>query len=150
MLPSRVYPLHCRIVRTLNTCAYALKTFNDHLAVKFGYPPKSITYNSGDRLSSLDLKTGDQIIVSQVADTEICTPSQLARSNLPVPGQAQAPSQSWESSVNDYDYLSSRTAFSSQASGSKGAGPSYVATDAGVLVHRVCKIIFLYVNQIPS
>lgn len=72
-------------------------------------------------MSSLGLKAGDQIIVTQRAGAEVAEPSQPASNPAPI----QPPSQ-----------LANLGAVQSGFSGVGGS--EFAETDAGFLVHRVC------------
>ena len=105
------------------------------LLVKSGYPPQSLTIVPELPLSSLGLRQGEQIIVSQKASAR--GPSSISKP------MSSAPALSIGSTGNSSfaPANSNPPPTSSKLSGK----PDAVRTEGGFLVHRV-SIIFKYLN----
>ena len=107
--------------RNKKVCAIQI-TFNSAHStyiVRSGYPPRSLTIVPELPLSSLGLKSGDQVIVNQIV-------SSLARDPPSPPRAKPASSQVPRASLSQPSRLASSS-----------TGPDYVDTPNGVLVHRV-------------
>ncbi|KAG1756652.1 uncharacterized protein EDB91DRAFT_1093798 [Suillus paluster] len=89
--------------------------------IRSGYPPQSLTIIPDLPLSSLGLKSGDQVIVNQKA-------SSSARAAPSPPKAKPVSSQPPQASLSQPN--SSRPAL-------RTSGPDYVDTPNGVLVHRI-------------
>lgn len=100
------------------------------MTVKSGYPPRALTLIPELPVSSLGLKAGDQIIVTQKAGTARPEPAQTIASTIQPPTQ-----------------LENLGAVQSRVPSGSG-GPEYAETDAGFLIHRVrlylCPILRAY------
>ena len=109
------------------------------LLVKSGYPPQSLTIVPELPLSSLGLRQGEQIIVSQKASAR--GPSSMSKpmSSAPAPSIGSTARSTGNSSFAPADSNPSPTP-------SKPSGkPDTVRTEGGFLVHRV-SIIYKYLN----
>lgn len=107
------------------------------LAVKSGYPPKTLTIVPELPLASLGLKAGDQIIVGQKAG--VSQPSLPPRA-APAPGSQNSPANTGRQAQTT---TSARTA-SAVASNpiiptpqSNSTEPDAVRAEGGFLIHRV-------------
>jgi len=63
----------------------------DYAAVKTGFPPQSITMISELPLSSLGLKRGDQLIISELKPGQTQNVTPTATISAPIPAAAQTP-----------------------------------------------------------
>lgn len=108
--------------------------------LRSGYPPRSLTIVPELPLSSLGLKQGEQIIVSQKSGAVVRAPSSPSNSKAAASSSARtfAPA-----SVTPLSGSSLRADFSSGASSASSnatketSEPDSVATEGGFLVHRV-------------
>ncbi|RDB21150.1 putative ubiquitin thioesterase otu1 [Hypsizygus marmoreus] len=95
-------------------------------SLKAGYPPHPLTLIPELPLASLGLKTGEQIIVSELPDKSPATRAPTASS---IPSRA--------STLSSGSFAAPAPVSPSVLSPSQSSGPDYVETDGGVLVHRV-------------
>ncbi|KAK7020451.1 OTU-like cysteine [Favolaschia claudopus] len=111
-------------------------------ALKSGYPPRTLTIVPELPLSSLGLSSGEQIIVSELADASGAArpakPSQAASSS-PFLNPISTPQSNSSQSPPAAAPTSSRSTQSaaSVAPASTSSGPAAVETDGSFLVHRV-------------
>lgn len=100
--------------------------------VKAGYPPHVLTIIPELPLASLGLKSGDQLIVSELPGTG----GDISSSNPEPSSSPSAGRSSGDPSVQStHAYTPSIAALNTPASTSPS--PDYVDTDGGVLIHRV-------------
>lgn len=110
------------------------------MAVRSGYPPRSLTIVPELPLSSLGLMQGEQIIVSQKAGAAVRTLSSPPNNSPAVSASTRI---SAPASVAPVSGSSLRAGFSSGASSASSnaaketSEPDSVATEGGFLVHRV-------------
>ncbi|EJD02481.1 OTU-domain-containing protein [Fomitiporia mediterranea MF3/22] len=97
--------------------------------LKYGYPPRQLTLVPELPVSSLGLKSGDQIILTQGAVTT------TTAAHDPAPPNSTASNLSAQATASRSTLTPPlQSAMSFEAS---QGGPDYVPTDAGILVHRV-------------
>ena len=89
--------------------------------MKTGYPPKSLTIVPELPAASLGLKSGEQIIVNEIAGSSVTITS-------PPPARTS----------NDISSLPSEQLVSARPlAPSNTSGPHFVETEGGILIHRV-------------
>lgn len=93
--------------------------------MKSGYPPQSLAIVPELPFSSLGIKKGDQIIVSQKADAAHRGPPSLATPNTTGIAHASSPVDPTLTTSSDLE------------AANKSGEPVTVAMDEGFLVHRV-------------
>ena len=109
------------------------------MAVRSGYPPQSLTIVPELPISSLGLKQGDQIIVSQKSGTAVRAPSSppKLKTAAPAPSRIPAPAPASGSALS-VDVFSKASSNAAQET----SEPDSVATEGGFLVHRVSLYMF--------
>jgi len=98
--------------------------------LKSGYPPKSLTIVPELPLESLGLKRGEQLVVAQKGGAS--APRQTSSTPRPVQPQPQAQVQAMPKET-----VPTSIPATARSGGSASGSPDSVATDAGILVHRI-------------
>ena len=111
--------------------------------VKTGYPPRALTLIPELPLSSLGLKSGEQIILVQKPDAP-AVPSTTQRT--PTTSTPATTTQRTQHPTTPSAPTPVSTARPATSRSATSTSPDSIETDGGVLVHRVCLDLFCFTH----